>query len=79
MRNEGCSYEGRENWSGSLKEEGEGDWDGWFLFVFFFLHKGKITTVFMLVRKIQYKAGWVGGVAEIDERQEEREWAGQCA
>lgn len=53
---------------------------GWLVsFCFFFLHKGKITTVFMLVRKIQYKAGWVGGVAEIDERQEEREWAGQCA
>lgn len=32
---------------------------GW-LVSFFFLHKGKITTVFMLVGKIQYKAGWAG-------------------
>lgn len=68
-----------ENWSGSLKGEGERDWDGWFFFVVAFLHKGKITTVFMLVGKIQYKVGWAGGAVEIGERQKEREWPGQCA
>lgn len=53
---------------------------GWLVFfVVAFLHKGKITTVFMLVGKIQCKVGWAGGVAEIGERQEEREWLGQCA
>lgn len=30
-----------ENWSGSLKGEGEGDWDGWFFLLLLFYTREK--------------------------------------